>query len=75
MDVDDLPRVAPPEDPLDFEIWDLLEVGGRERLPLLTAEEAQAVVLLLRILAAGDGMGHEQALTLSGRISRRLPEG
>lgn len=74
MNVDDLPCVAAPEDPLDVELWSLLERGEGERLPVLTVDELRAVSLLLRILALGDGLGHEQALTLSGRIDRRLPD-
>ncbi|MEU0393840.1 hypothetical protein ABZ208_13855 [Streptomyces sp. NPDC006208] len=74
MYLDDLPIVSPPEDPLDYEIWDLLEKGGGERLPLLTANELKAAMRLLQVLALGDGLGHEQALALAGRISRRLPD-
>ncbi|NUS89383.1 MAG: hypothetical protein HOY75_43460 [Streptomyces sp.] len=58
---------------MDHDLWDLLESGG-ERIPLLTVPEARAAMLLLQVLASGDGVGHEQALTLVGRISRRLPE-
>jgi hypothetical protein len=68
-----LPIVSPPEEPLDFDLWDLLEKGG-DRLPLLNESEARAAMLMLQVLASGDGVGHEQALALAGRISRRLPD-
>lgn len=44
-----------------------------ERLPLVTLNEMRAAVLLLRILAAGDGEGSDAALELASRLSRRLP--
>ncbi|MFF1544109.1 hypothetical protein [Streptomyces sp. NPDC058291] len=72
--LDSLPTVSPPECQLDRELWDLLEKGGGERLPLLNENELRAAMILLQVLASGDGVGHEQALTLVGRISRRLPE-
>ncbi|MGW1160397.1 hypothetical protein ACWD48_19695 [Streptomyces sp. NPDC002519] len=68
-----LPTVSSPEEPLDWELWDLLEKGG-ERVPLLNVNEARAAMILLQVLASGDGVGHEQALALVGRISRRLPD-
>lgn len=68
----DLPIVSPPENDFDYHLWDLLEEGG-ERVPLLNEKEARAAMLMLQLLAAGDGTGHEQALALSGRLSRRLP--
>ncbi|WP_309049070.1 hypothetical protein [Streptomyces sp.] len=74
MDVEDLPQVAAPETPLDFELWGLLERGGGERVAVLNVDELRAATLLLRVLAAGDGVGHEQALALAGRIDRRLPD-
>lgn len=70
---DDLPIVSPPECAFDYELWDLLEKGG-ERVPLLNENEARAAMLMLQVLASGDGVGHEQALALVGRISRRLPD-
>jgi hypothetical protein len=75
MDYTDMrPSVDYPREPLDFELWDLLEQDPGPRLALLTAREMKAVMLLLQVLASGDGVGHEQALTLIGRIDRRLPE-
>ena len=68
-----LPTVCPPEEPLDWELWDLLEKGG-ERVPLLNVSEARAAMKLLQVLALGDGVGHEQALALAGRLDRRLPD-
>jgi hypothetical protein len=53
-------------------LWDLLEKGG-DRVALLNLNEARAAMKLLQVLALGDGVGHEQALALAGRISRRLP--
>ncbi|MEV8548350.1 hypothetical protein AB0L04_00645 [Streptomyces glaucescens] len=70
---DDLPIVSPPESQLDHDLWDLLEEGG-ERVPLLNVNEARAAMLMLQVLASGDGAGHEQALALAGRLSRRLPD-
>ncbi|NUP18381.1 MAG: hypothetical protein HOZ81_20315 [Streptomyces sp.] len=71
--LDELPIVSAPECQMDQDLWDLLEKGG-ERMSLLTVPEFRAVKLLLQVIASGDGVGHEQALTLVGRISRRLPE-
>ncbi|MFE9432374.1 hypothetical protein ACFYNA_15450 [Streptomyces sp. NPDC006640] len=69
----DLPTMAPPEEPLDHDLWELLERGG-DRVPLLNECETRAAMLMLQVLASGDGVGHEQALALAGRISRRLPD-
>jgi hypothetical protein len=69
-----LPIVSPPEEPLDHDLWDLLEKGGGERIAILNESETRAAMLLLQVLALGDGVGHEQALALAGRISRRLPD-
>lgn len=71
--LDQLPTVSPPECELDYKLWDLLEEGGGERVALLNVNELRAAMLMLQVLALGDGMGHEQALALAGRISRRLP--
>jgi hypothetical protein len=73
MDLNDLPTVSPPECELDHKLWELLEKGG-ERVPLLNESETRTAMLLLQVLASGDGVGHEQALALAGRISRRLPD-
>lgn len=64
--------MSPPVEPLDYDLWDLLEKGG-DRVALLNENEARAAMLMLQVLASGDGVGHEQALDLAGRISRRLP--
>lgn len=69
----ELPIVAPPVEPLDHDLWELLESGG-ERVALLNEGETRAATVMLKVLASGDGVGHEQALALAGRISRRLPE-
>jgi hypothetical protein len=71
--LDRLPTVSPPECELDYQLWDLLEKGG-ERIALLNEHELRAAMILLQVLASGDGVGHEQALALAGRISRRLPD-
>jgi hypothetical protein len=71
--LDDLPTVSPPECQLDHDLWDLLEKGG-ERVAVLNEHEMRATMLMLQVLASGDGVGHEQALALAGRIARRLPD-
>ncbi|MCX4615910.1 hypothetical protein OHB25_49255 [Streptomyces mirabilis] len=68
----ELPIVSPPAKPLNHNLWDWLEKGG-DRMPLLNVSEARAARLMLQVLALGDGVGHEQALALAGRISQRLP--
>jgi len=69
-----LPTVSYPDEPLDWQLWELLEQDPGPRVPLLTIREAKAAMLLLQVLALGDGVGHEQALALVGRIDRRLPD-
>ncbi|ARH89535.1 MULTISPECIES: hypothetical protein [Streptomyces] len=44
-----------------------------ERLPLLTLREAQAALVLLRMLAENGGEGSYAARHLSGNLERRLP--
>lgn len=74
MSADHLPGLqGQPE--FDARVWGLLGDYGGERLPLLTAAEAQAAVLLLQVLASGDGEGREAASDLVSRIARRLPAG
>ena len=72
--LDALPIVSAPECQLDYDLWELLEKGG-DRISLLNEHEARAAMVMLQVLASGDGVGHEQALALAGRISRRLPHG
>lgn len=61
-----------PETELGAHIYGLLD-DSADRLPLVTLQELRAAVLLLRILASGDGEGSDAALELASRFSRRLP--
>ncbi|MFD3520460.1 hypothetical protein [Streptomyces sp. NPDC058653] len=63
---------APPITEVEERLHDLLD-SPDDRLPLISLREAQAAVLLLRVLASGDGDGHVAAHRLASRIANRLP--
>lgn len=56
-----------------MDLHDLLDAPG-DRVPLLTAGEAHAVLRLLQPVADAGGEGAEAADELIMRLARRLPE-